>query len=144
MIDSTSTKIINYIADTQDVLQKIGQIARANERMSKNLGKDFTKSLKIIDQGVGKISKTEIFDSKGIKKSTSAVEKFSQTVKLADGSLGKYTETTKTSHDGTQKVSRSFSDLNKNTVSLGTNIARLAKRAALTIPLWLAWELLRA
>lgn len=137
MADTSSQKVIQYVADTRDVLSKIGQIIKANQTMAKNLGNDFTKSIKTIDQGVGKLSKIDVFDSKGVLQSSQAVEKFSNNIKLADGSLGKYTETVKSNADGTKSINRSFSDLDKNTVSLSENIYRLAKRAALTIPLWL-------
>jgi len=138
MADTTSRKVIEYIADTTDVLRKIGEMARANQQMSQRLGKDFTGSLKTINQGVGKLSKTEIFDAQGIQTSSKAVESFSQQIKSADGSMSKYTETMRVNADGTKSVTRSYGDLDKNTVSLGENISRLVKRAAITIPVWLA------
>lgn len=67
---------------------------------------------------------------------------------IIQGTNGKFyqlTETIKRTPEGIQKVDRSvkevsqsFAEGSKNTVSLGQNIARLASRAALTIPLWLA------
>jgi len=139
MADSTSRKIIEYVADMRDVFRKLQQLNLANRKVAKTLSTDFTKNLKTVGNSYSKIAKTDTRQlSTGIDDLKNTTASWSQTVKGADGQLAKFTETTKVNAKGVARTTRSFQDLDTNTVSLGQNFARLAKRAALTIPLWLA------
>lgn len=138
MADSTSQKIIQYVADISDVLQNLNTLNQANQHIASNIGQDFSKSAKSIGHSFGKISKTEIIDNKGALQSITVLDRVSQKIKDVDGSLGQYTKTIKTNKDGTRSVTNEFQKLDQNTVSLGDNISRLVKRAALTIPVWFA------
>jgi len=138
MPESTSRKIIEYIADMSDVLSKLRQLDIANQRVAKGLGAGFSKNLQTVGEGYGKIAKTDTAKlSKDINHLAGTTTSWSQNVKDANGNLGKFTETTKVNAKGVATTTTSFQKLDKNTVSLGQNLARLAKRAALTIPLWL-------
>jgi len=138
MANTTDTKVINYVAKNLDVLRKIGQITNANKKMAISLGKDFGVSIKSVEQGIGKISKKTWIDKKNLNFGIEKTKQFSKVIKTADGRLQKFTETTKTNSKGIKSTSRSLKDMSNNTVSLAENMKRLASRAALTIPLWLA------
>jgi len=138
MADATSRKIIEYTADMKDVFSKLRRLDTANRKAAKGLGTDFNKNLKAIGEGYGKIATTDTRQLTGnITNLAGKTSSWSQVVKDADGNLGKFTETTRINNKGVATTTTSFQKLDKNTVSLGQNLARLAKRAALTIPLWL-------
>ena len=138
MADSTSRKIIEYVADMKDVFRKLKTLDSANKKAANSLGTGFSKNLKTIGEGYGKIAKTDTSKLSGnITQLGNTTSKWSQTVKGADGQLLKLTETTKINDKGVVKTTQSYQNLSKNTVSVAQNLSRLAKRAALTIPLWL-------
>jgi TP901 family phage tail tape measure protein len=140
MTDSTSSKIIQYIGEMSDVFRKLDQLDARNRQVAGNVSSDFTKSFTKVGDGLGKITKK--FDvnpvNSQLTETKERLSSVSETLKDTDGNFIKYTATTKTSADGTKTLTESYKDLDKNTVSLGDNMARLAKRAALTIPLWIA------
>ncbi len=133
-------KVIAYIGDNRDVLRKIQQIAVANQKLTSQIGQDFTRSAKVAGDGFRSIKETFKFDkeTQAFSKFGGSVDSFSQKIKGGNGQLVQFTQTTKENAKGIKSVTNSYKDLDKNTVSLGENISRLAKRAALTIPLWLA------
>lgn len=139
MTDITSRKVIEYVGDNRDVLRKIEQISIANQKLSRGLGTELTKSAKTVGDSLRSI--TEKFSTDPatgqLNQFGGAVDKISQKLDIGNGNFVSYTKSVKTAADGTQTVSSSFKDLDKNTVSLGENIKRLTSRAALTIPLWL-------
>ena len=251
MADTKSRKIIEYVGEMSDLFTKLGQLEKANQRIAKSLGSDFTKNLKQVSDGYGKLGKASIkklpnemkdligttsqtsqiikdtngdflkltktvsifgkANKKGIiepferttisvNNASESISKFSKNqsfligkssqlgtnlnnvadinAKFADkltgvgnvtkivsrnlpefsGNLTKLGSIVQTSNgrflqlretinktpSGVQKVSRSVRDVTKDfvktdkqTLSLGQNLARLAKRAALTIPVWL-------
>ena len=59
MPESTSRKIIEYIADMSDITGKLKRLDTANKRVAKRLGVDFSKNLKTIGDGYGQIAKTD-------------------------------------------------------------------------------------
>jgi hypothetical protein len=139
MADSTSTKIIQYVGEMSNIFRQLDQLEAKNRKLAGTLSTDANKGFQTIGTGLGKITQQFKLDpvTKELQATGIATQSFSENIKDADGNLSKFTSTTKTSADGTVTVNKSFTDLDKNTVSLGENMARLAKRAALTIPLWL-------
>ena len=113
------------------------QVADVNAKFSKELEKIGPAS-SIVKSGLTSVSGN--------------TQKFSSIVATSNGKLLELNETVTRTPEGLQKVSRSVKDVteqykpmnrgtqavDKNTVSLGENIKRLASRALLTIPIWLA------
>ena len=136
MASSADRKVIAYIADVSDIKSKLRQLEALNKRFGGKLGTDLSKGLKQVGTTLGSISTKDA--RAGLDNLANTSTKTSDTFKKLDGSLIKVTKTTKVNSKGVAQVTNSYKNLDKNTVSLGQNISRLAKRAALTIPLWLA------
>ncbi len=130
--------VIGYRADISDIKRQVKLLERINARVAKNLGKDFTKGATIVKDELIKIKTV----AKGIKLPLGGVSKqvkqFATVLRLANGQL----VTVRSSVAGTGKNIKTFNTtVSKGaTVSrtFGQNLATLAKRAALTIPLWFA------
>jgi len=133
-----SQRVIAYIADIKDVVRKTKEIERLNKSIAQNLGKQYAN----VSQKIGRSysdSAISISQAQGqSEKFAGSMVRTTSTVKTADGQLKTLTETTRLMSDNTKKTTVALTSMDKNTVSLGQNIARLAKRAALTIPIWLA------
>lgn len=136
MANSADRKVIAYVADIKDVKAKLRELQRLNSHLSKGLGTDVAQGYKKVGQSLGQIKTTKI--SKGLDSLANTSTRTSQTLKKLDGSLVQVTNTSKVNSKGVARVTTSYKDLDKNSVSLSQNISRLAKRAAMTIPLWLA------
>jgi len=131
----SDTKIIAYVADTSDVKRKLRSLERLNKKIGGAVGKDFSSGLKKVGKSLNEISTTKI--TKGFQDIANTSSKTTSTLKGVNGSLLRVTETTKVNAKGVRSSSTAYKELSTNTVSLGENMKRLAKRAALTIPLWL-------
>lgn len=139
MSRSADNKVITYIADTKDVRRKLAQLLKANGQLSRGLSKDLAGGYKQVGDSLSKISKQTLKKPKDdMAKLTSTTTKTSRVLQDVDGKLQRVTKSTKTLANGTKRVTTSFQDVKKNTVSLGENLKRLAKRAILTIPVWFA------
>lgn len=139
MVDQ-HTKVIAYVGDNTNILRKQKQIVDANRRMAKIMGKNFSRVTDVIGQDFDKMSRTykKAFDPATGKEYLKTVDSTSQRVKLLNGKMGTLTKTVHDQGKTTQKTAYSFRELGKNTVSLKDNIKRLASRAAITIPVWMA------
>ena len=135
MANTADRKVIAYVADISDVKAKLKQLQRINTKVSDTIGKDLGTGLKQVGDSLGKISTTDT--QRGFNDLANTTHKTSQVMQNLDGSLVKVTKTTKVNSKGVATVSKSYQDLSKNSVSLGENIGRLAKRALITIPTWL-------
>ena len=128
MPDTTSTKVIQYIAHIGDILRKLNTIESANKKVAGSLSQNFGKGFKKIGTGVGKISteftkfnkETGKFDKVG-----KSVQTFNSIIQDSDGSIKKVTESYKTSAKGAKSLSASVTDLS----------ASQAKSAGLINPL---------
>ena len=136
MASSADRKVISYVADVQDVKSKLKELQRLNSKFSKGVGTGMSKEFKQVGKSLGSIKTSEA--KKGLNDLANTSTKTSQTFKKLDGSLVSVTKSTRVNAKGVAKTTTAYKDLDQNTVSLGQNIGRLAKRAALTIPLWLA------
>ncbi len=136
MASSADRKVISYVADVQDVKRKLKELQRLNSKFSKGVGTGMSKEFKQVGKSLGSIKTSEA--KKGLNDLANTSTKTSQTFKKLDGSLVSVTKSTRVNAKGVAKTTTAYKDLDQNTVSLGQNIGRLAKRAALTIPLWLA------
>jgi hypothetical protein len=135
MASSADRKVIAYIADISDIKAKLQELQMLNQRLGRGLGNDVSKGFTKVGQSIGQIKTTEA--RKGLDDLANTSTRTSTIMKGLDGSLVQVTKTTSVNSKGIARVSTSYKDLEKNSVSLGENISRLAKRAMLTIPLWL-------
>ncbi|MGD2072067.1 MAG: phage tail tape measure protein [Candidatus Thorarchaeota archaeon] len=129
-----SQKVIAYIGDNKDVIRKVKQIEEVNRKMALTLGKDFGRVTKVLGEKIQTFSKQRILGKGQIQQ----IAKYSQAVQLADGRMGNLITTTTTLNGKVRGSKAVFREASKQSQSLGANIARLAKRALLTIPIWLA------
>ena len=136
-MSETHQKVIQYAADITDYKAKLDQIEAQNRQMAISLKND----LESIGTSLGEATKTfkgsQVFDNKGMKTAMTSTEQYAEKVKTLDGRMGTLTTTTATLADGTQKVSTSFREADINTKSFMENMSQLAKRAVMTIPIWL-------
>ena len=137
MADSTNTKVIAYIADTKQAQRQIRKLQVLNRLVARNMGRDMAKITGTIGKSFTSLSKKKIIDPKTSQQAVQSMTQFSQGVKMADGSTKNLVQSTTRMNGKITSSSTAFKKLSTNTVGLGQNIARLAKRAALTIPLWL-------
>lgn len=135
---ATHRKVIEYIADHTKVLKAIREIEQANERMGASLRRSFGRVTDVIGKDALKISQTRLIDPKTGQESIRAVENFGQTVKTSTGFVGTLNTTTTKLNGELRSSKTSFTESSKASASLTQNLANLAKRAALTIPIWLA------
>jgi len=134
----TSQKVIQYVADLTQLRKDLAKIEILNKQLVSVYGQDATRAVKTLGTTISSLKTKTIIDDKGLQRTIPVVESVSQSFKTADGRLQQFTITNKTMKDGTVQTSQSLKDMNKNTVPLVQNLAKLAKRAALTIPVWLA------
>ncbi len=136
MASPADSKVIAYIADISDVKAKLTQLTTLNSKLGVNIGKDLSTNFKKVGDSLGQIKTTEF--RSGLQGLANTSTKTTQAMKGLDGSLINVTKTTAVNAKGIAKTTTAYQDLSTNSVSLGQNIYRLASRAALTIPLWLA------
>jgi len=145
-VNNANNAISKYSKNTSHLIGKSSQLG-TNFNNITDVNQKFATQLK----GSGHAVKLLSSD---IKQVSGNITKVGTTVKTADGKFLHLQETIQKTPYGLQTVARSATNvtksynktakasakLTKNTVSLGENIKRLAKRAALTIPLWLAFR----
>jgi TP901 family phage tail tape measure protein len=131
-----ATAVINYRLNVEDVKRQVKQLQRLNSIMAKNLGKDFTKGAIIVRKELTKISESVKPITLKSGKTTKEIRTFTTVVRAANGQLATITQRT-------AGLGKNFKVLNTTIKSgaagmrtFGQNLATLAKRAALTIPLW--------
>ena len=130
--------VISYTADVSDVKRQVRALDRLNKQLGKNLGKDFTKGATIVKQEITKISTV----AKGIKLPlggiTNQTKQLTTVLRGVNGQL----KTVQQTFAGTGKNVKILNQTVRNganvTRTMGQNLATLAKRAAVTIPLWFA------
>ena len=130
--------VIGYTTDMSDVKRQLKIIQKQNQILARTMGKDFAKGATIVKSELVKIKTL----AKGIKLPLGGVSKevktFSTIIRGANGQL----VTLKHSTAGTGKNIKEFNQsVTKGAAgarTFGQNLATLAKRAALTIPLWFA------
>lgn len=136
-IQAVNSKANTLIGTSSKLATNFSSLTSVNQRFSKQL------------QGFGSVSQLVGTSLNQVSDSGSRVAKIFQT---ADGRFVKLTETVKRLPNGVQQVNRSIQELSKSqadnakvlersnttTKTFRQNIADLAKRAALTIPVWFA------
>ena len=127
MADTTSTKVIQYVADVNDVLRKLSVINSANKRVAGALSTDFNQSFTKVGDGLGKVSAKFKLDpvTKQFDKTGESVQTFNSIIKESDGTLKKVSQTYQTTAKGSKLLSTSITDLS----------ASQAKSAGLINPL---------
>ena len=131
-------RVIAYVSDISNALRGIKRLENANTRLSKGLGRQYGRVSKVMSRTFEDMKRSSVEAVKATDPASGSVRRYTESVRLADGRMGELVTTEKILKNGTKKVTTSFNDAGKKTVSLGQNMARLAKRAAITIPIWLA------
>ena len=146
-----SEYVIKYISDLTDATAGAKEVERVNADMAKTISSDFQQATRVLGTSLDKISETPI-KLKGGEQAIKTVSQLGTVIQTSDGSFKEFTKTQTFINGELTKTSGSLKDVtgqfgrtavesakaSKNTLSLGENLGRLAKRAILTIPLWLA------
>jgi TP901 family phage tail tape measure protein len=131
-------KVISYISDIKPFLRDLSKLENANAATARRIATDFNKQMQKIGSPLSKVSTKETRQLSGdFSKLANTTSTVTEKIDNMDGTFSKFTETTKVNAKGVATTTRAYGDLNNSTVSLAENVSRLAKRAALTIPLWL-------
>lgn len=157
-ISATDKEYTKHAANVSDVTQQYEKLQASQNKLigkASNLATNFTQ-LSDVNQKFSKdlvnTGNASYIIDQNFNKSSNGVQQFGYLVATSNGQILQLNETIKRTPDGLQNVSRSVSDVTDQfhkyspgvkeaeirTVSLGENIARLVKRAALTIPVWFA------
>lgn len=138
MADAT-THIIAYQADIRDVKSQLQELQRINASLAQKLGTDFANATKIINQSVDRIKVKRIIDPQTGQETNRVVSQMSTVFKDSQGNIKTFSEQVRVLNDGSLKTLNStLKEGGKVTRGFGDNVATLAKRALLTIPIWLA------
>jgi len=146
-----SEYVIKYISDLTEATSGAKQVERVNADMAKTLSSDFKQATRVIGTSLNKVSDTPI-KLKGGEKAIKTVSQLGTVIQTSDGSFKEFTKTQTFVNGQLTKTAGSLKDVTgqfgrtnvetakaqKNFVSLSENIGRLAKRALITIPVWLA------
>jgi len=134
----TTSFVIQYLADISKVKKQLRELGKLNSNMSKNLGKDFTKAIDIVDRRIKSIRARPVFDKnlgRNVIKTFAEVE---TVFKGTDGKLKTMTQSTVLANGKLKVLNTTVKNGAAATRTFGQNIATLTKRALLTIPVWFA------
>ena len=138
--------IIKYIDDISEVIQGTKRIETLNRDLVQNTQAQFGQISRVIGQSTEKV-----FEKTGAKGAINTFKQLGTVVETTDGKFQEITRTQQLVNGQFKTVSGSVKDVtsqfartsvetakaSKNTKTLSENIGQLAKRAILTIPLWL-------
>ena len=145
-----SEYIIKYVADMTDAVSGAKRVESINKDIAQTISTDFKKAVRVVGTSVDKLSEKPIkIDG---QQATQQVKTLGTVIQTADGRFQEFTKTQtfvngklKNTQGSLKDVSGQFARTSvetakakKNFIGLGENLKRLAKRAALTIPIWLA------
>jgi TP901 family phage tail tape measure protein len=140
--------IIKYLSDITGATQGAKQLERLNSDIAATIGKQYATAASIIKQNVLSISTTPLkINGNEFLKTTETIQ---TEFKNIDGTVGRFIKTETDFNGATAKISGSLKDVTTNTnemsksldkssvSSLGLigNMAKLALRAALVVPIW--------
>ncbi len=112
MADSTSRKVIEYVADVRKVLTGLKKLEKQEKKVGTAFGKTATKGLKQVGDTLGKISKTRVSKvTKDLDRFANTTTKVSKVLRDARGNLTRFTKTTRIGADGVARTSKSFQTL---------------------------------
>ena len=154
-LDKVNKKVASTISDVTSKYSEQYKIQSQLQGKSSDLSTNFDRLSDINRKFSGQLKETgnaSFLISKNFTKLSDNTKQVGYLTATSTGKILQFTETIKQMPNGVQKVSRSVKDvteayhkqdqvlkpLQENTVSLGDNIGRLVKRAALTIPIWFA------
>lgn len=139
MADGIGTvAVINYKTNIDNVKRNVKLIESINKTMAKKLGSEFAKGVTIVKNELTKISTSAKKIKLGLGKSTNELRTFTTVVKTANGKLFTLTRTVAGTGRNIRTLNTKVSAGAAGLRTFGQNLATLAKRAALTIPLWFA------
>lgn len=130
--------VISYKADVSDVKRQVKILERLNKQLGKNLGKDFTKGATVVSRELTKINTV----AKGIKlplgNITNQTKQFTTVLRGVNGQLTTVRQTIAGTGKNIKVLNQTVRSGANVARTFGQNLATLAKRASLTIPLWFA------
>lgn len=146
-----SEYVIKYISDFTEATQGAKQVERVNADMASTISSDFQKATRVIGTSLDKVADTPI-KLKGGEEAIKTVSQLGTVIQTSDGRFKEFTKSQTFINGQLLKTSGSLKDVTgqfaktnveveknkKNFLTLGENIGRLASRALLTIPVWMA------
>ena len=130
--------VISYKADISNVKRQVRQLERLNKQLGKNLGKDFTKGTTVVSRELTKINTLTKRIEFAPGKFTNQTKQFTTVLKGLNGQLTTVRQTVAGAGKNLKILNQTVRSGANVTRTMGQNLATLAKRAAVTIPLWFA------
>lgn len=130
--------IINYTGNIDDISRKVRTLQKINARVAKSLGTEFSRGLTVVSNQLDKITTTRKPIDLGAGKATNQVKQFTTVLRNANGQLVTVRETVAGTGKNIKVLNSTVTKGAKTTRGFGDNLKTLAKRAALTIPVWFA------
>jgi TP901 family phage tail tape measure protein len=130
--------VIAYKADINDIKRQVTLLQRLNKLTAEKLGKDFTKGAIIVRNELSKITTSAKQIKLPLGGVTNQVRQFTTILRGANGQLATVRQTVAGTGKNLKVLNTTVSKGATVTRTMGQNLATLAKRAALTIPLWFA------
>jgi TP901 family phage tail tape measure protein len=134
----TANFVIQYLADISNVKKQLREVEKVNKTTGTNLTKNFTSATDIISRRIKSIRSKPVFDKtlgRNVIKTFAEVE---TVFKGTDGKLKTMTQNSVLANGKLKTLNSTVRDGATSAKGFGANLATLAKRALLTIPVWLA------
>jgi len=139
MADGMSTRaVIEYIANLDNVKRQVKNLQNINATLAKKLGTDFAKGARVVSNEITKISTSARQIELPSGKFTNQMAQITTVVKGANGKFATMTRNVAFAGNEVKEMSTKMRAGANVTRTFGQNLSTLAKRAALTIPLWFA------
>ena len=123
----------SFVGRLDDVTKALQNQERIAKRVQETFGQGITTASPTTVTNIKPV--TSVINGKTI---TEEVKTFQTQIKLADGSMKTLVDTVKSVDGNVTNMASTFKDSSTKTISFAENMKRLAERAALTIPIWLA------
>lgn len=134
----SSEFIIRYLADTNDLKKRLKEIETINKTSANRFGKEFGRNIDIVSSKLKNFRDVKVFNEKGVQTGIKTLAQFETVVKGADGRLRTISETSQITNGRLKTLNTTIRDGATTSRTFGQNLATLAKRALLTIPIWFA------
>lgn len=130
--------VIGYKADISDIKRQVTLLQRLNTITAKKLGQDFTKGATIVRNELSKIATSAKQIKLPLGGTTNQIRQFTTVLRGANGQLATVRQTVAGTGKNLKVLNATVSKGATVSRTFGQNLVTLAKRAALTIPLWFA------
>lgn len=130
--------VLLYSGDFTAINNQLRNFDRVNKEIAKNFGQSFANNIKIVSQSLDSIKNRPFIDPDTKKESLKTVVQFSTVFKDAEGNVRTFTEQAIATDKGLIPLNNTMRDGGKASQSFGEAVFTLARRALLTIPIWIA------